>query len=104
MVEDFTTDLDDYTLAFPVLTKKNYLEWIDLAQDVLTSQGLWKYADGTETEPEDPSKKAEFIQNNAKAVVFLKLAAGSGIRAHLIGMHQSKEILEKIKALNDVSR
>jgi len=57
---------------FPILTKDNYREWLDLVEDVLTSKGLWKYAIGSVEELEDSSGKEDYLKNDAKAVAFLK--------------------------------
>jgi len=86
---------------FPILTKDNYREWLDLIEDVLTSKGLWKYAIGSVEELKDCSKKEDHLKNDAKAVAFLKQAAGRDNRVHLIGIRRLKDILEKLKALND---
>lgn len=86
---------------FPILTKDNYREWLDLVEDVLTSKGLWKYAIGSVEELEDSSGKEDHLKNDAKAVAFLKQAAGRDNRVHQIGIRRSKDILEKLKALND---
>ena len=94
--------IDDIkTERFPILTKDNYREWIDLVEDALTSKGLWKYATGSIEEFEDSSEKEDYLRNDAKAVIFLKQAVGRDNRVHLIGIRRSKDILEKLKALND---
>ncbi|KYG39810.1 hypothetical protein M433DRAFT_9869 [Acidomyces richmondensis BFW] len=61
--------IDDIkTERFPILTKDNYREWIDLVEDALTSKGLWKYATGSVEELEDSSEKEDYLRNDAKAV------------------------------------
>src|ERR1700759_2724998 len=92
------------TGRFPVLTSANFTEWLDLAEDVLLSKGLWRYALGDAPEPTDPDRKIAFQKEDAKAVAFLKSAAGSEQRAHLLGIKSSKNVLEKLKAVNQVSQ
>ena len=92
------------TGRFPVLTSANFIEWLDLAEDVLLSKGLWRYASGDAPEPTDPAGKTAFQKEDAKAVAFLKSAAGSEQRAHLLGIKSSKEVLDKLKAVNQVSQ
>ena len=92
------------TGRFPVLTSANFTEWLDLAEDVLLSKGLWRYASGDAPEPTDPDGKIAFQKEDAKAVAFLKSAAGSEQRAHLLGIKSSKNVLEKLKAVNQVSQ
>ncbi|KYG40013.1 hypothetical protein M433DRAFT_161022, partial [Acidomyces richmondensis BFW] len=83
--------IDDIkTERFPILTKDNYREWIDL-----------KYAIGSIEDFEDSSEKEDYLRNDAKAVIFLKQAVGRDNRVYLIGIRRSKDILEKLKALND---
>ncbi|KYG40773.1 hypothetical protein M433DRAFT_159941, partial [Acidomyces richmondensis BFW] len=60
---------------------------IDLVEDALTSKGLWKYAIGSIEEFEDSSEKEDYLRNDAKASL-------------PIGIRRSKDILEKLKALN----
>ncbi|KYG41121.1 hypothetical protein M433DRAFT_159421 [Acidomyces richmondensis BFW] len=94
--------IDDIkTERFPILIKDNYREWIDLVEDALTSKGLWKYATGSIEEFEDSSEKEDYLRNDAEAVIFLKQAVGRDNRVYLIGIRRSKDILEKLKALND---
>lgn len=57
---------------FPILTKDNYREQLDLVEDVLTSKVLQKYAIGSVGELEDGSEKEDYLKNDAKAVAFLK--------------------------------
>jgi uncharacterized HAD superfamily protein len=58
----------DYKAAkIPVLTTSNYVEWIDLVEDVLRSKNLWKYAVGEDTPGE---KSEEFLANDARGVAF----------------------------------
>ncbi|KYG40425.1 hypothetical protein M433DRAFT_160439 [Acidomyces richmondensis BFW] len=75
---------DIKTERFPILTKDNYREWIDLVEDALTSKGLWKYAIGSIEELEDSPEKEDYLRNSAKAVIFLKQAVGRDNRVHLI--------------------
>jgi len=90
--------IDDIKIErFPILTKDNYRKWLDLVEDVLTSKGLWKYAIGSVGELEDGSKKEDHLKNDAKAVAFLKQAAGRDNRVHLIGIRRSKDILMEVK-------
>lgn len=97
-----STDTMDYkTAKIPVLTSSNYVEWIDLVEDVLRSKNLWKYAVGEDT-PEE--KTEEFLASDARAVAFLKSAAGREQRAHLLGLHTSKQVLGKLKAVHEVSQ
>ncbi|KYG39728.1 hypothetical protein M433DRAFT_161341 [Acidomyces richmondensis BFW] len=68
--------IDDIkTERFPILTKDNYREWIDLVEDALTSKGLWKYAIGSIEEFEDSSEKEDYLRNDAKADILEKLKA-----------------------------
>ena len=76
---------------------------LDLAQTVLISRGLWEYATGEITEDDEEDKKS-FRREDAKAVAFLKLAAGREQRAHLLGLTSSKDVLEKLKSVHQVSQ
>jgi hypothetical protein len=97
-----SVDSMDYkTAKIPVLTSSNYVEWIDLVEDVLRSKNLWKHAVGEDV-PEE--KTEEFLANDARAVAFLKSAAGREQRAHLLGLRTSKEVLDKLKAVHQVSQ
>ncbi|KYG42352.1 hypothetical protein M433DRAFT_157992, partial [Acidomyces richmondensis BFW] len=60
-----------------------------------------KYTIGSIEEFEDSSEKEDYLRNDAKAVIFLKQAVGRDNRVYLIGIRRSKDILEKLKALND---
>ena len=86
--------------SFPVLTASNFVEWLDLAEDVLLSKGLWGYVSGDETPPTDPSGRTAFQREDAKAVAFLKSAAGTEQRAHLLGIKSGKDVLDKLKAVH----
>ena len=91
----------DYKIAkIPVLTISNYVEWIDLVEDILRSKNLWKYAVG-EDSPEE--KTEEFLASNVKAVAFLKSAVGREQRAYLLDLWSSKHVLEKLKVVYEVS-
>jgi hypothetical protein len=100
MSDGFQLGAEYKARRFPVLTNANFIEWLDLAEDVLLSKGLWKYASGEVPEPTDLDSKAAFLKEDAKAVAFLKSAAGSEQRAHLLGIKSSKSVLNKLKAVN----
>jgi len=99
---DNTPSSEDIKLErFPVLSRDNYREWIDLVEDVLTSKGLWTYASSSGSEYNTLEQTTNFEKNDAKASAFLKQAAGRENRVHLIGIRRSKEILAKLKTLNE---
>ncbi|KAF4547063.1 Ankyrin repeat-containing protein 17 [Elsinoe fawcettii] len=102
--ESFLPGSDQKTGRFLVLTASNFVEWLDLAEDVLLSKGLWKYAFGDATELNHPGGKIAFQKEDAKAVAFLKSAAGTEQRAHLLGIKSSKAVLDKLKAVHQVSQ
>jgi hypothetical protein len=87
-----------------VLTSSNFTEWLDLAKTVLISRGLWEYATGEITEGPGSKDKQEFRREDAKAVAFLKLAAGREQRAHLLRLTSSRDALEKLKSVHQVSQ
>ena len=86
-----------------MLTSSNFTEWLDLAQTVLISRGLWEYATGEITKDDEEDKKS-FRREDAKAVAFSKLAAGRAQRAHLLGLTSSEDVLEKLKSVYQVSQ
>jgi hypothetical protein len=92
------------TGSFPVLDSSNFTEWLDLVETVLLSRGLWEYACGDTKRPSDPDKVKEFEKEDAKATAFLKMAAGREQRAHLLGMTSSKAVLDKLRAVHQVSQ
>jgi hypothetical protein len=102
-MSDYASLIDLKSGKFPVLTSSNFTEWLDLAQTVLISRGLWEYATGDITEDSEPDEKS-FRREDAKAVAFLKLAAGSEQRAHLLGLTSSKAVLDKLKSVHQVSQ
>ena len=104
MSDEFQLGAEHKTGRFPVLTNANFIEWLDLAEDVLLSKGLWGYVSGDIAQPTEPEKKTAFQKEDAKAVAFLKAVAGREQRAHLIGMKSSKAVLDKLKAVNQVSQ
>jgi hypothetical protein len=55
------------------------------------------------SEPATPEEKTAFQKEDAKDVAFLK-SAGSEQRAHPLGIKSSKEVLDKLKAVNQVSQ
>jgi hypothetical protein len=75
MSDDVST-IDLKSGKFPVLTSSNFTEWLDLAQTVLISRGLWEYATSEITEGSAAEDKKSFRREDAKAIAFLKLAAG----------------------------
>jgi hypothetical protein len=89
---------------FPVLTSSNFTEWLDLAQTVLISKGLWEYATSDDIAGSRPEDQKSFRKEDVKAVAFLKLAVGREQRAHLLGLTTSKEVLEKLKSVHQVSQ
>lgn len=103
-MSDDASTIDLRSGKFPVLTSSNFTEWLDLAQTVLISRGLWEYATGEITEGPSLKDKQEFRKEDAKAVAFLKLAAGREQRAHLLGLTSSKDVLEKLKSVHQVSQ
>jgi hypothetical protein len=103
-MSDDASTIDLKSGKFPVLTSSNFTEWLDLAQTVLISRGLWEYATGEITEGSAAEDKKSFRREDAKAVAFLKLAAGREQRAHLLGLTSSKEVLEKLKSVHQVSQ
>jgi hypothetical protein len=102
-MSDDASSMDLKSGKFPVLTSSNFTEWLDLAQTVLISRGLWEYATGDITEDSERDVKS-FRREDAKAVAFLKLAAGREQRAHLLGLTSSKDVLEKLKSVHQVSQ
>lgn len=78
-----------------LLTKDNWLDWIDYYEDVLTGKGLWTY---TKNEPSDNDKEA--VQHDAMAVSILKAAAGVEGRQHTRGLRTSKAVLDKLKEIH----
>ena len=102
-MSDDASPIDLKSGKFPVLTSSNFTEWLDLAQTVLISRGLWEYATGEITEDDEEDRKS-FRREDAKAVAFLKLAAGREQRAHLLGLTSSKDVLEKLKSVHQVSQ
>jgi hypothetical protein len=103
-MSDDASTIDLKSGKFPVLTSSNFTEWLDLAQTVLISRGLWEYATGEITEGSAAEDKKSFRREDAKAVAFLKLAAGREQRAHLLGLTSSKDVLEKLKSVHQVSQ
>jgi hypothetical protein len=103
MSDDVST-IDLKSGKFPVLTSSNFTEWLDLAQTVLISRGLWEYATSEITEGSAVEDKKSFRREDAKAVAFLKLVAGREQRAHLLGLTSSKDVLEKLKSVHQVSQ
>ncbi|KAI0994697.1 hypothetical protein K3495_g13484 [Podosphaera aphanis] len=77
------------------LTHSNYVEWRDVIDDYLDSQG-W----GNFIKKELPAdSKDELKAKSAKIAVVLKAAAGSQ-RAYLLGLKSPKEILAKLDEFN----
>jgi hypothetical protein len=103
-MSDDASPIDLKSGKFPVLTSSNFTEWLDLAQTVLISKGLWEYATSEITEGSVLEDKKSFRKEDAKAVAFLKLAVGKEQRAHLLGLATSKEVLEKLKSVHQVSQ
>jgi hypothetical protein len=103
-MSDDASPIDLKSGKFPVLTSSNFTEWLDLAQTVLISKGLWEYATGEITEGSELEDKKSFRKEDAKAVAFLKLAVGREQRAHLLGLTSSKDVLEKLKSVHQVSQ
>jgi len=101
-MSDDVLSIDLKSRKFPVLTSSNFTEWLDLAQTVLISRGLWEYATGEITKDNKEDTKS-FRRKDAKAVAFLKLAAGREQRAHLLGLTSSKDVLQKLKSVHQVS-
>ena len=99
-----SSDPDYKTSRIPILTTSNYTEWIDLVEDVLRSKDLWKYASGQVGEAPSGEDEDKFSQNDAKAVAFIKSAAGKEQRGHLLGLRSSYKALEKLKAVHQVSQ
>ena len=102
-MSDDASTIDLKSGKFPVLTDSNFTDWLDLAQTVLTSRGLWEYATGEISEDSEIDAKL-FRREDAKAVAFLKLAAGREQRAHLLGLTSSNQVLEKLKSVHQVSQ
>jgi len=102
-MSDDASTIDLKSGKFPVLTGSNFTDWLDLAQTVLTSRGLWEYATGEISEDSEIDAKL-FRREDAKAVAFLKLAAGREQRAHLLGLTSSNQVLEKLKSVHQVSQ
>lgn len=86
------------TKNFPVLTTSNYLEWIDIVQDYLTSKGLLKYIDNEPLEAKPEEKK-----DDSKGVAFIKAYAGE-LRTYLIGIRTTKAALRKLDEVCRVSQ
>jgi hypothetical protein len=103
-MSDDASPIDLKSGKFPVLTSSNFTEWLDLAQTVLISKGLWEYATGETIEGSELEDKKSFRKEDAKAVAFLKLAVGREQRAHLLGLTLSKDMLEKLKSVHQVSQ
>jgi hypothetical protein len=103
-MSDDASPIDLKSGKFPVLTSSNFTEWLDLAQTVLISKGLWEYATGETIEGSELEDKKSFRKEDAKAVAFLKLAVGREQRAHLLGLTSSKDVLEKLKSVHQVSQ
>jgi hypothetical protein len=103
-MSDDASPIDLKSGKFPVLTSSNFTEWLDLAQTILISKGLWEYATGETTEGSELEDKKSFRKEDAKAVAFLKLAVGREQRAHLLGLTSSKDVLEKLKSVHQVSQ
>lgn len=103
-MSDDASPIDLGSGKFPILTSSNFTEWLDLAQTVLISRGLWEYTTGEIVEGSDIEDKRSFRREDAKAVAFLKLAAGREQRAHLLGLTSSKDVLEKLKSVHQVSQ
>jgi len=78
-----------------LLTKDNWLDWIDYYEDVLTGKGLWSC---TKNEPSDHDEKG--VQRDAIAVSILKAAAGVEGRQHTRGLRTSKAVLDKLKEIH----
>jgi hypothetical protein len=103
-MSDNASEMDLKSGKFPILTSSNFTDWLDLAETVLTSRGLWEYANGDITEDDPELDVKAFRKEDAKAVAFLKLAAGREQRAHLLGLTSSKTVLDKLKSVHQVSQ
>ena len=101
-MSDDASGIDLRSGKFLVLTSSNFTDWLDLAQTVLISRSLWEYATGEITKGSTAEDKKSFRQEDAKAVAFLKLAAGREQRAHLLRLTSSKDVLEKLKSVYQV--
>ncbi|RKF80135.1 hypothetical protein GcM3_048032, partial [Golovinomyces cichoracearum] len=74
------------------LTHSNYVEWRDVIEDYLESQGWGEYIN-----KDIPKNATEDVRTkSAKIAVVLKTAAGSQ-RAYLLGLRSPKEILQKLE-------
>ena len=103
-MSDGLSSLISKTGHIPVLKSSNYTEWLDLVETVLISKGLWGYASGSIARPSEPEKANEFEREDAKASALLKIAAGGEQRAHLIGLRSSQAVLDKLRAVHQVSQ
>lgn len=103
-MSDGLSGLGIKTGSFPVLDSSNFVEWLDLVETVLLSRGLWDFASGDTKRPSESDKAKEFEKEDAKATAFLKMAAGKEQRAHLLGMTSSKAVLDKLRAVHQVSQ
>jgi hypothetical protein len=102
--ESFLSGSEYKSGRFAVLTNANFTDWLDLAEDVLLSKGLCRYASGDVAEPTDSDGEIAFQKEDARAMAFLKSAAGTEQRPHLLGIKSSKNVLDKLRAVHQVSQ
>jgi hypothetical protein len=88
----------------PALNGANFVEWLDLVKTVLLSKGLWEYASGDIPKPLTPERAREFEREDAKAAAYLKIAVGRQQWPHLLGLTSSRVVLDKLKAVHEVSQ
>ena len=92
---DDSNDFTNQGLKGLKLTHSNYVEWRDVIDDYLDSQGWGNFI--KEELPVD--SKEELKAKSAKIAVVLKSAAGSQ-RTYLLGLKSPKEILAKLDEVN----
>ena len=84
----------------PVLSSSNFLEWINVLQDVLEGKGLWEYVEAVTSDLEEDEKIQK--KNSAKALAIIKSTANEEQRTHLLGLRSPKEALEKLRSIHQV--
>ena len=84
----------------PVLGSNNFLEWVDVLQDVLEGKGLWEYVEASTSDLEEDEKTQK--KNLARALAIIKSTVNEEQRTHLLGLRSPKDALDKLRTIHQV--
>ena len=84
----------------PVLGSNNFLEWVDVLQDVLEGKGLWEYVEVSASDLEEDEKTQK--KNSARALAIIKSTVNEEQRTHLLGLRSPKQALDKLRTIHQV--